>query len=112
MALKKYCMATDLVDDAALIAEYKRYHQNVSPEIVSSFKDAGVSVLDLYCVGNRLCMILEADDDFTFEKKEAMDAANEHVQKWEALMWKFQQGLPWAAPGQKWMVMEKIFELP
>jgi L-rhamnose mutarotase len=26
-------------------------------------------------------------------------------------MWKFQQALPWARPGEKWMLMEKIFEL-
>jgi L-rhamnose mutarotase len=27
-------------------------------------------------------------------------------------MWKFQQAMPWAKPGEKWIVMEKIFELP
>jgi len=112
MALNKYCLALDLVDDAALIAEYKTYHRQVWPEIIQSIKDAGINVLDIYCVGNRLFMIIEAGDDFSFEKKAAMDDGNEKVQEWESLMWKFQQALPWAAPGQKWMLMEKIFELP
>ncbi len=112
MALKKYCLALDLVDDAALIKEYKVYHEQVWPEITKSIKDAGIAVLDIYNLGNRLFMIIEAGDDFSFEKKAAMDAGNEIVQEWESLMWKFQQALPWAKPGQKWMLMEKIFELP
>ncbi len=112
MNLKKYCLALDLINDAALIAEYKVFHQQVWPEIVKSIKDAGIDVLDIYCVGNRLFMIIEAKDEFTFEKKAAMDAGNEKVLEWESLMWKFQLALPWAAPGQKWMLMEKIFELP
>ena len=57
-------------------------------------------------------MIIEANDDFSFEKKTAMDAANSKVQEWEGLMWKFQQALPWAKPGEKWILMDKIFELP
>jgi len=112
MALNKYCLAIDLVDDAALIAEYKIIHQQVSPEIIKSIKDADIAVMDIYCVGNRMFMIIEAGDDFSFEKKTAMDAGNETVQKWESLMWKFQQALPWAKPGEKWVLMEKIFGLP
>ena len=57
-------------------------------------------------------MIIEADDNFSFEKKSAMDATNPKVQEWENLMWKFQQALPWAKTGEKWILMEKIFELP
>ncbi len=53
---------------------------------------------------------LETEDDFSFEKKEAMDAANEKVQEWESLMLKYQQRLG-AKPGGKWMLMNKIFQL-
>ena len=43
--------------------------------------------------------------------KAQADANNKKVQEWEALMWKYQQALPHAKPGEKWMVMKKIFEL-
>jgi L-rhamnose mutarotase len=109
--MKKYCLALDLKDDEKLIAEYKAYHQEVWPEIIKSIKDSGIMSLDIYCVGNRLFMIIEADENFSFDKKRAMDAANVKVQEWEELMWKYQQALPCAAPGEKWMLMEKIFEL-
>lgn len=112
MALNKYYLTLDLVNDAALIAEYKLIHQQVSPEIIKSIKDADITVMDIYCVGNRMFMIIEAGDDFSFEKKTAMDADNETVQKWESFMWKFQQTVPWAKPGEKWVLMEKIFGLP
>jgi L-rhamnose mutarotase len=56
-------------------------------------------------------MIIETGNDFSFDKKNAMDAANPKVQKWEKLMWKYQQALPQAKPGEKWILMDKIFEL-
>lgn len=112
MSVQKFCLALDLKNDEGLIDEYKEYHRHVWPEIISSIKKSGISVLDIYQTGNRLFMIIEADETFSFARKAAMDAASPKVQEWEALMWKFQQALPWAKPGEKWILMEKIFELP
>jgi L-rhamnose mutarotase len=39
-----------------------------------------------------------------------MDADNDRVQDWEVLMWNYQQALPFAKPGEKWLPMNKIFE--
>jgi L-rhamnose mutarotase len=86
MAAQQYFLALDLKEDPALIAEYKAYHQNVWPEIIESIKSSGITCLDIYCVSNRLFMVLEANEKFSFEAKSAADAANEVVQKWETLM--------------------------
>ena len=88
------------------------YHREVWPEIIASIKNAGITVLDIYRTGNRLFMIMETSAAFSFEKKAAMDAADPKVQEWEELMWTFQQAIPWAKPGEKWIRMEKIFHLP
>ena len=107
----RYCLALDLKDDQNLIAEYEEYHQNVWPEIISSIKNAGVTDLEIYRVANRLFMIMETDESFSFERKNAMDNFNPKVQEWEELMWKYQQALPVAKPGEKWILMNKIFDL-
>ena len=109
--MKRYCLALDLKDDATLIAEYEEHHRNVWPEILKGIKEAGIEQMEIYRTGNRLFMIMETNDDFSFEKKAAMDADNEKVQQWEQLMWKYQQKLPIAKPGEKWVLMEKIFSL-
>ncbi len=111
--MKRYCLALDLVDDPLLIAEYEHWHkaENPWPEIKKSIQDAHITNMEIYRTGNRLFMVMETTDDFSFEKKAAMDAANPKVQQWEALMWKFHKALPWAKEGEKWMAMEKIFQL-
>jgi L-rhamnose mutarotase len=67
--------------------------------------------MEIYRTGNRLFMIMETDETFDGAKKAVADTANPIVQKWENLMWKFQQPLPWAKEGEKWIAMDKIFQL-
>jgi len=109
--MQHFCLALDLKNDPQLIAEYEQYHKQVWPEIISSIKDAGIIGLDIYRVENRLFMLMETTAGFSFEKKAAADASNAKVQEWETLMWKYQQALPTAKEGEKWMLMKKIFDL-
>ena len=109
--IRRFCLTLDLKDDPQLIAEYKRYHEKIWPEITKSIKVAGVLDLEIYLHGTRMFMILEVDETFSFEKKAEADRANPKVQEWETLMWKFQKALPEARPGEKWLRMERIFKL-
>lgn len=107
----RYCFALDLKNDPELIIAYETYHQAVWPEIIASIKEAGIEDCQIYRVENRLFMIMEVNDHFSFEKKNAADAANPVVQQWEELMWNYQQALPTAKTGEKWLLMNKIFQL-
>ena len=109
--MKRYCLALDLKDDDSLIREYEAYHRQVWPEILQSIRQSGIVQMEIYRTGNRLFMLMETTDDFSFEKKSAADASNGKVQEWETLMWKYQQALPGSRPGEKWRLMEKIFDL-
>jgi L-rhamnose mutarotase len=108
--MKRYCLALDLKDDPQLIAEYEDHHKKVWPEILNSIHDAGIDSMEIYRAGNRLFMIMEVNDTFSFEKKAKADSTNPKVQAWEELMWKYQQPLPVAKVGEKWIIMERIFE--
>ena len=61
-------------------------------------------------LGTRMVMVLQTTDDFSFEAKAAQDQANSTMRTWEELMWSFQKPVPQAPPGEKWVLMEKIFE--
>jgi L-rhamnose mutarotase len=109
--MTRHCLALDLQNDPVLIAEYEAYHREIWPEIKKSIIDSGIVSMEIYRVADRLFMIMDVNDHFSFEKKGASDAANPKVQEWEALMWKYQQALPVAKPGEKWVMMDKIFSL-
>src|ERR1700738_3604122 len=108
---QRYCLTLDLKDDPKLIAEYRRYHEKIWPEITRSIKDSGIEDLEIYLLGTRMFMIMEVNESFSFEKKAKADEQNPKVEAWEQLMWKFQRALAEAKPGEKWLRMERIFKL-
>jgi L-rhamnose mutarotase len=109
--MKRYTLALDLKDDPKLIEEYKKYHENIWPEIEASILNSGIESMEIYLVSNRLFMIMEVNENFSIAKKSQMDTDNPKVQEWETLMWNYQQALPGAKKGEKWMIMDKIFHL-
>lgn len=109
--MQRHVLALDLKDDPKLIEEYLTIHKAVWPEILESIREAGITACDMYRAGTRMVMILEVGDTFSFERKTAMDEASPIVQKWEAFMWTFQQAIPAAKPGEKWVVMDQFFSL-
>jgi L-rhamnose mutarotase len=108
---RRFCFTLDLKNDAKLIAEYEFYHEQVWPEIVESIKSSGILDMEIYRLGTRMLMIMEVNDSFSFEAKARADQSNPKVAQWEDLMWKFQQALPEAKFGEKWLLMKRIFKL-
>ena len=111
--MKTYCLTLDLHDDPDLIEEYKRYHQpgKIWPEVVDNILTQGILSEEIYLAGTRMVMVLRTTDDFSFAAKSEADLANTRMQAWEALMWKYQKPVQGAKPGEKWVLMEKIFEV-
>lgn len=109
--MERYCLMLDLKDDEKLIEEYENYHKKVWPEIIKSIHESGISCMEIYRVANRLCMLIEAEETFSFTSKAQADDANSKVQEWEKLMWNYQQALPLAKPGEKWLLGKRIFKM-
>lgn len=108
----RHCLALDLKDDPALIAEYERHHRAVWPEVLAHLRAHGVRELELFRLGTRLVMLMETDDAvFDAARMAAAERANPRLAEWEALMWRFQQATPWTPEGGKWTPMASIFRL-
>ena len=107
----RHCFALDLKDDEYLITEYENWHKKVWPEILAGIKESGIEFLEIYRYANRLFMIMDVSESFSFEAKAKCDAESAVVQKWEELMWQYQQPIPGVKPGEKWMLMNKIVNL-
>lgn len=109
--MPRHCLTLDLQNDPRKIAEYKRHHEKIWPEVRDSLFAAGVTSMEIYLAGTRMFMIMDVSDDFSLDKKAAMDSANPKVQAWEALMANFQAVPPGADPVRRWAAMEKVFDL-
>ena len=111
--MPRHVLALDLKDDPELIAQYRAWHRpGIPPQAIGrSIRSAGIDRLEIYLTGNRLVMVIEADDHFSLAEKAERDAVDPDVQAWETLMWRFQQALPGAEPRQKWVSMEPIYSL-
>ena len=103
----------DLKDDAQLIAAYEAYHRpgGVPDAILRSIRAAGITEMEIFRSGNRLVMLMEAGPDFDTQAKAAADAADPAVVAWEELMDGYQQRLPWAPAGVKWLETDRIYAL-
>jgi L-rhamnose mutarotase len=111
--MRRLCYALDLKNEPALIEAYKAWHAPKAPPaaVTQAIRAAGVESLQIFLTGNRLYMLMEVTPRFSAEAKAAADALNPEVQAWEKLMWDFQQALPWAKRGQKWVPAELIYDL-
>jgi L-rhamnose mutarotase len=109
--MQRHYYALDLKDDAQAIAEYERWHQPgvVWPEIIAAIRASGVEEMEIFRTGNRLVMVVQLAENF--HGRQAADATDAKTLEWERLMDRYQQRLPWAGPGQKWVPMGRIFSL-
>jgi L-rhamnose mutarotase len=107
------CLFLDLRDDPALIAQYEAHHREVWPEVVRHLRGHGVTGMQIWRLGTRLCMLMETDDaTFDAARMAAAESTDPRIAAWEALMWGFQAPTPFTPEGRKWVEGALIFDLP
>ena len=108
----RYVLALDLVDDAERIAAYERAHQQIWPEVRVHLRRHGVLGMEIYRLGTRLFMLMETDDA-VYDAAAMAQATQDDpaIARWETLMWTYQAATPWTPAGEKWVAMQKIFDL-
>ena len=113
MRTKRYCQTMLLKDDAELIRKYKEAHdqQHFWDEIKEGLKAVGILEMEIYILGNRLFMIVDAPENFDWHKAMARLATLPRQQEWEAHVAQFQQCAADATSDEKWQMMERIFRI-
>lgn len=111
--VRRFCQTLDLKDDPALIERYKRAHskQEAWPEILAGIRQVGILEMEIYILGNRLFMIVEAPLDFDWDKAMSELSQLPRQQEWEDYVSLFQASKPGASSAEKWQMMERMFYL-
>ena len=110
---KRYVQTLDLRDDPDMIKEYRKWHSETFhwKEIRDGIKAVGILEMEIYILGTRLVMIVDAPEDFDWPS--AMDrlATLPRQAEWEAFVARLQGCRADARSDEKWQMMERMFYL-
>ena len=108
--MQRFALSLLLRPDPALRDEYVARHREVWPAVLSSLRDSGILRMDIFLNGYQLLMVIDTTDDFTFERKAAMDQTNPTVMQWEKEMAKFQDvDNADSNASKRWLPLENVF---
>ena len=109
----RFVQTMQLKDDPKLIEAYIKQHspQNMWREIIEGIRQVGIIEMELYVCGNQLVMIVDAPDDFNWDRTMNELATLPRQQEWETWNSQFQQCSPTDTSNQKWHMMKKFFHL-
>lgn len=110
---KRYCKILTLRNDPDLIRQYKEVHavNKAWPEITRGMKDVGILDMEIYIHGNILFMIMDTKPDFDHDKAMKALASGPRQKEWEEYVSRFQNTSSDASAGDKWTLMERIYEM-
>lgn len=113
MRFKRYCKTLLLENNPDLIEAYKEVHSpgNTWPEIAQGMKEVGILDMEIYIHENRLFMIMDTVADFDHDRAMNELAGKPRQSEWEAFVSRFQVTSKEASANEKWVLMERIYEL-
>lgn len=109
--MKRYCQTLKLKNDKALIDDYVRVHRNVWPEVQQGMREVGILNMQIYIHDNLLFMIVDTVNDFEWEVNMTRLSMLPRQAEWERFVAQFQDVDENASSCEKWILMDKIFEL-
>lgn len=110
---KRYCQIMELRDDAELIRRYVEAHSEEKARsiVLKGIREVGIEEMEVYLLGNRIVMIVDAPEYFNWDEAMAKLATLPGQAEWEAYVSQFQQCDANATSDQKWQMMTRIFHL-
>ena len=111
--VKRYVQFLEISDDPELVAQYRKWHSEEYnwKEVREGIREVGILEMEIYILGSRLVMILDAPADFRWDEAMARLATLPRQAEWEAFVSKFQGCPAEARSDEKWQPMERMFRL-
>lgn len=110
---KRYVQTMDLKDDDELIVKYREAHdkEHFWDEIKRGIQSVGILEMELYILGRRLVMIVDAPLDFDWDDAMRRLATLPRQAEWERYVAQFQGCDADATSDEKWQMMQRMFYL-
>ena len=111
--VKRFVQTMELRDDPELIALYRKAHSEEEcwKEIVEGIRAVGILEMELYILGTRLVMIVDAPADFNWDEAMSRLATLPRQAEWEQSVARFQKCAEEQRSDEKWQMMERMFHL-
>ena len=108
--MKTFGLTLCLQDDPHKIAEYRRYHQAVWPEVTARLREVGIQRMQIFLRGTRMFMYIDTSDEFDPKRDFARINEDPTSNRWNTLMADLQKRAPEASPDEWWAAMEPVFD--
>ena len=111
--VKRFVQTLDLRDDPEMIREYRKWHSEEFHwrEIREGIKSVVIIEMEIYILGTRLVMIVDAPEDFNWTEAMNRLATLPRQSEWEAFVSCLQGCRSDARSDEKWQMMERMFRL-
>lgn len=111
--IKRYVQYLEISDEPELVAQYRKWHSEEYnwKEVREGIRAVGILEMELYILGSKLVMIVDAPADFQWDEAMNKLATLPRQAEWEAFVAKFQGCSPEARSDEKWQPMERMFRL-
>ena len=110
---KRFVQILEVRDDPDMIAQYRKWHSQEYQwkEIRDGIREVGILEMEIYILGTKLVMIVDAPIDFDWDEAMVRLATLPRQAEWEAFVAKFQGCSAEARSDEKWQMMERMFYL-
>jgi L-rhamnose mutarotase len=111
--IRRLCFELDLGKDPELIRRCREWHApaGASRAITAAIRSAGVENFEIHICGDRLFMIMDFGAPVSSRAAFSSQTREDWVSAWEGLFGGLQPPPPWAMPGGRWVLSEKIYVL-
>ncbi len=109
--MKRYAMTVMLKDDPEIIRRYEQYHANPFLETNEGLLRVGIKRIYIYRFLRTLFLFMETRDDFDMDVDLPKYKEHPRAREWDELMATFQETIPGAPKGSKWVQLREVYAL-